>query len=212
MRILVPIDITEPKTRLAGLLSYPERRAFIQAMLRDVLTAINAAGDHDPLVLSTKPIDVQAEVEVDSLPLSAAVNTRLSEELLPTAVVMSDLPLITPQVIRHLVNQPNDVTISPGTGGGTNAVVVRTEQFFVDYHGLSYCDHQKIARDAGLTVSKFDSYRLSVDIDEPADLIEVLIHNTGDAREWLHNAGFALECTDVQRGRMVVSRHGQSVR
>jgi 2-phospho-L-lactate guanylyltransferase len=87
------------------------------------------------------------------------------------------------------------VVLAPGLGGGTNALVARDPAFEVDYHGASVRDHRRIARKAGLSTATVDSFRLAVDIDEPADLAEVLLHGDGAATAWLRNRG-RVETTD----------------
>jgi 2-phospho-L-lactate guanylyltransferase len=62
----------------------------------------------------------------------------------------------------------------------------------VDYHGASYLDHLAIAEEEGLSVDEVDSRRLAVDVDEPEDLAELLLHGEGAARDWLVDAGFEL--------------------
>jgi 2-phospho-L-lactate guanylyltransferase len=52
-------------------------------------------------------------------------------------------------------------------------------------------------------VTTVDSFRLAVDVDDLADLVEVLVHGTGSAAEWLRDAGFALE---TEGGQPVVTR------
>lgn len=214
MRVLVPFAAERPKTRLEPVLSAAERSSFAAAMLADVLEAIRLAA-HDPVVLSTAPIDdrageladaladelAAARVVVDERPLTTAVNDALAET--PVAVVMSDLPLVTPRVLRRFLGAEGDLVVAPGRGGGTNALVVREPRFRVDYHGTSYLDHLRIARRIGASVREFDSHRLSTDVDEPADLGEVLSLSDGTARRWLRDAGFELDVTD---GRVGVRR------
>ncbi|UWG49986.1 2-phospho-L-lactate guanylyltransferase, coenzyme F420 biosynthesis enzyme, CobY/MobA/RfbA family [Halalkaliarchaeum sp. AArc-CO] len=210
MHVLVPFAADRPKTRLDPVLSSAERSAFASAMLCDVLEAIFAAG-HEPVVLSTAPPEdptdklqtvlSDARTIVDDRPLTDAVNARLDE--VPIAVVMSDLPLVTPTVLRRFLEVDGDVAIAPGRGGGTNALVVRDADFSVDYHGTSYLDHLRIAQGIGASVREFDSHRLSTDVDEPADLVEVLSLSDGLARAWLERAGFELDATD---GRVGVRR------
>ena len=206
MRCLVPVAVDSPKSRLSGVLSASERQAFLRAMVVDVLSTL-AAVDCQPTVLATARIDddritSRARITVDDRPLSAAVNARLADGE-PTLVVMADLPLIEPPDIQRLVDSEADVTIAPGLGGGTNALAVREPSFRVDYHGASYLDHCRAADKVGATVETVDSRRLATDIDEPADLAEVLIHSDGAAAEWLTAAGFELETTG---GRVGVSR------
>jgi 2-phospho-L-lactate guanylyltransferase len=68
--------------------------------------------------------------------------------------------------------------------------------FRVDYHGASIRDHRAIAADAGLETATVDSFRLATDVDEPEDLVEVLLHAEGHATDWLREAGFAVTTTD----------------
>jgi len=51
----------------------------------------------------------------------------------------------------------------------------------------SYLDHVAAAKGADLTRTEVDSYRLATDVDEPADLAEVLLHADGresDTPQW----------------------------
>ena len=199
MEVLVPFAGREPKTRLADCLQADERAAFARAMCLDVCAAVADAG-HAPTVLSTAPIDVRWPVAVDDRPLTEAVNAALDP---PTAVVMADLPLLTPAAVRRLVGTDGEVVLAPGLGGGTNAAVVRHDGFAFDYHGASVRDHRARARAVDAALATVDSFRLAVDVDEARDLVEVLLHGTGRAAGWLTDAGFAVEATD---GRVVARR------
>jgi len=191
MRILVPFDTANPNTRLSSVLSSAERREFAAAMCRDVCTAIRAAG-HTPELLATADVTMDVSVTVDDRPLSTAVNAVLSDRSLPLAVVMSDLPLVTAESIQGLCAPNTDVVLAPGLGGGTNAFVTQAPEFSVDYHDGSYRKHLTIADEQSLSVETVDSFRLAVDIDDPGDLAEVLLHSEGRAATWLRNAGFVL--------------------
>ncbi|EMA28800.1 2-phospho-L-lactate guanylyltransferase [Haloarcula japonica] len=206
MRLVVPVSGSDPKTRLASVLSPDERRDFTEAMLADVVDAVTAAG-HEPEVISTAPVDCAVPVTVDDRGLDPLVNDLLASTVTSGegefAVVMADLPLITPKSIERLLAPDADIVLAPGLGGGTNAFVCRHPEFMVDYHGASIRDHRRIARDVGAGVAEIDSRRLATDIDEPADLAEVLLHSDGAAADWLTDAGFSLSLTD---GRVTVSR------
>lgn len=205
MRVVVPVGPHQPKTRLGDVLAPDERVAFTEAMLADVLGAIRGAG-RDPEVLSTAPIEVDAPVTVDDRALTPAVNAVLAEAKTeagePLAVVMADLPLATPESLTTLFETPGDVVLAPGRGGGTNAFVTRHPEFQVDYHGGSFLKHRRAAAELG-SVGIVDSHRLATDIDERADLVELLIHGEGAAADWLRGAGFAL---DRSTGRVAVQR------
>lgn len=202
MRVVVPFAAERPKTRLADVFTPGERQALARAMLRDVLATLDEAG-HTPVVLSTAPLDCSVPTTVDDRPLNAAVNAVL-EARSPVAVVMADLPLVTPDSLTRLFSAPGDVVLAPGRGGGTNALVSRHPGFRVAYHGTSYLDHVERARALGAHVTTVDSHRLATDVDERADLVEVLVHATGEARAWLDAAGVRLDAE--AGGRVTVRR------
>ena len=206
MDVLVPLAIDEPKTRLAGTLTAAERTAFARTMCADVLDAIRESG-HDTTVLATAAVDVDAPVRVDDRPLTEAVNAALDDAFEDGAkrvgIVMADLALATPPALDRLFGADGDVVLAPGRGGGTNAIVVGDPAFRTDYHGASIRDHREAARAVGADVTEIDSYRLATDVDEPADLVEVLLHGEGRAREWLVEASFEVTTAD---GRAITTR------
>jgi len=203
MRTIVPFDATAPKTRLAPVLDGAERRSFARAMLSDVLRTLEPT-PADPLVVATAPVDCETPVEVDDRSLTEAVNARLGAE--PTAVVVADLALATPASVERLFAPDADVTLVPGRGGGTNALAVRDPSFRVDYHGASFRDHRRIAASVGASVATVDSFRLSTDVDEPADLVEVLLHAPdGAAGSWLADRGFEVTVEGIDE-RVVARR------
>ncbi len=202
MRVVVPYSVHEPKTRLSSVLSTDERVQFSREMLQDVLAAVKSAGG-SPVVLATESIDLQVPVTVDNQPLTAAINAVIAEYDKPMGIVMADLALATPRTITALFRTPGDIVIAPGRAGGTNALVIRTSDYTVDYHGASYLDHLRTAQAISATVNEVDSYRLSTDIDEPEDLVEVYLRGEGRAADWLRAAGFQLSTTS---GRVTLTR------
>ena len=201
MQVVVPFAEEAPKSRLAPVLEADERREFARAMLADVCTTIQETG-REPTILATKPLSASVlestpgTVEIDERSLSVAVNAQLESADEPVAVVMADLPLVTPGVLERLFESPGDVVAAPGRGGGTNALVVRHPDFRTDYHGASYLDHREIAGDVGATLETVDSFRLSTDVDEPDDLVEVWLHGGERSRAALEELGFGLEATE----------------
>lgn len=187
MEILVPFDAIDPKTRLSPRLDDDQRALLARAMCRDVIAAIRATG-REPTVLSTGPVEFDAPTRIDERPLSTAVNDRLEDSDESVAVVMADLPLATPDALRRVFDASGDVVLVAGRGGGTNVVLARHPSFRVDYHGVSIRDHRQQARDLDLT--EVDSARLATDIDEPDDLVEVLLHSDGVAASVLREFGF----------------------
>lgn len=202
MRTVVPFDVSDPKTRLASVLTPDERRSFARAMLADVVHGLRKAGA-EPEVLATEPIDCNLSTTVDDRSLDTAVNDVLRGTEGPIAVVMADLALGTPDAFAKLLGIDADIVLAPGRGGGTNALVVRHSDFRVNYHGASIRDHRRIASELTDDVAQIDSFRLATDVDEPVDLAEVLLHTDGDAATWLREREFELTVAD---GRVGVTR------
>ncbi|GAB7018533.1 2-phospho-L-lactate guanylyltransferase [Halostagnicola bangensis] len=215
MHVVVPYAPDAPKTRLEPVLSPAERSILARVMLEDVLDSIRGTG-HEPTILSTEPLEIDAPVTVDKRPLTEAVNAALESRIRTAstksgtpeaiAIVMADLALTTPDALGKLFAPETDVVIAPGRGVGTNALVVRHPEFRVDYHGGSYLDHRRIAEEVDATLETVDSFRLGTDIDEPADLVEVLVHGTGNTPECLREFGFEL---DSREGRLEVVRSAE---
>ena len=202
---VIPFRPVNPKTRLSGLLSQDEREAFARAMLADVIGAVRSAG-LEPLVLSTTGYDCPGVgVRVAPCGLSDALNDLLPLLEGPVLVIMADLPLVTPEAVRRLTGTRADVAIAPGRGGGTNALYIREPaRFRVDYYQCSVAKHLGIAAEAGLTTELVDSFRLYLDLDEEEDLVDLLVHGTGQARAYLESLGIGLAVT---RGRVGIGRH-----
>jgi len=202
MHVVVPFDGREPKTRLVPILSARERREFALTMLEDVAGAIETVG-FEPTILATTAVDCAWPVIVDERPLDAAVNEQLASAVEPVAIVMADLALATPDALARLFSADGEVVLAPGRGGGTNAILARHPDFRVDYHDASITDHRAIAREIGTDAVEVDSFRLASDVDDPADLAEVLLHGDGRAAEWLREHGFELT---IDEGRVNVER------
>jgi 2-phospho-L-lactate guanylyltransferase len=218
MHVVVPFDAAAPKTRLAPLLDDSERHALASCMLGDVLDAVTST--HESVstvdVLATAPLDddndhhgqdhADVGVTVDDRPLTDAVNDVVTDTLPdePLAVVMADLGLATPSALTRLYGTAGDVVLVPGRGVGTNALVVRTPAFRVDFHGTSYLDHRLAAERVGASVETVDSFRLATDVDEPADLVEAFVHGGPRTVDWLTER-FELTVDD-EEGRVTLDR------
>ncbi|NLX48865.1 MAG: 2-phospho-L-lactate guanylyltransferase [Methanospirillum sp.] len=201
---VIPFRPVDPKTRLSNLLSRREREDFAGAMLADVTAAVRGAG-LEPLILSTHPFEwPDTLVRVADGGLSNAINGLLPELEGPVVVIMADLPLVTPDTVRRLVGSVAECAIAPGRGGGTNALLIRDPAHFrVDYYQCSFQKHLSAAKASGLSVEVIDSFRLYLDLDEEEDLVDLLIHGEGRARDCLCGLGFSLAVT---RGRVGIVR------
>lgn len=202
MRVIVPFDGRNPKSRLSPVLGPEEREAFASAMLSDVATAIESAG-YQPTILATTEPEVTWPVISDFRSLDVAVNEILDTTEEAVGIVMADLALVTPDVIESFFDTRGEVVLAPGLGGGTNAIIARHPDFRVDYHGASIRDHRAIADRIGATLTEVDSLRMASDVDEPADLVEVLLHGEGKSATRLGEQGFEIAIED---GRVDLER------
>lgn len=203
---LIPFKPVNPKTRLSCILGQEEREAFARAMLEDVIAAVQKSGCSATL-LCTHPFNHEnALIAVRKESLNDAINWALKQFHCPALIIMADLPLVTAGDIQRLIRTEKDMSIVPGRGGGTNIIFLKKPRCFrADYYGASFLDHMRIAEECGFSVEVIDSFRMSTDIDEKEDLVEILIHGKGrKSREYLENSGFSLALDE--KGRVGVQR------
>ena len=205
--VVIPFKPINPKTRLSCVLSQEERETFAIAMLRDVIHAVRSAGC-DPLILSTARFDLpdyeKIQIEILAQGLNEALDMFCTRSCEPLAIIMADLALADRSSLLALMTSGSDIAIVPGRGGGTNAVYIRSaNRFRAQYYDGSYLKHRQYAERSELSCSVIDSFRLFTDVDEKEDLIEVLLHNSGHARQYLLALGFEIE---LQHSRIGVSR------
>ena len=203
---VIPFRPANPKTRLSSLLSEDERCSLANGMLRDVIDAVRGAEGRVTL-LSTEPYDIEGvNLCVKPLGLNEALNEFFAEVCGPVLVIMSDLPLATPDAILRVTETDADCALVPGRGGGTNVIYLRDpSRFRADFYGASFLDHCHVAEEFGLSCEIIDSYRLSTDIDEKEDLVEIILHSRKESasRAFLESAGILLS---TNSGRVTVER------
>ncbi|NMB79741.1 MAG: 2-phospho-L-lactate guanylyltransferase [Methanomicrobiales archaeon] len=190
---LIPYKPRNPKTRLSEVLEPGEREKLAAEMLEDVLCTMREMCCM-PVIVATELFDH----EVTQITVTDADLNQTLNEILPTTtrdclIIMADLPLADEASLKRLVTTGKDMAIVPGRGGGTNVIYLKEPwKFRVAYYGASFLKHMKIAEEAGLSVEVIDSFRLHTDIDEPDDLVELLIHGKGRSRAYLEELGFTL--------------------
>jgi len=201
---LIPFKPKNPKTRLSTILEPEEREKFAQAMLEDVLGALKEMC-WMPVIVSTELFDSEiVQVTVTDADLNQTLNEILPNTSHDVVIIMADLPLASEEAIKRVITTKSDMAIVPGRGGGTNVIFLKEPtKFHVDYYGMSYLKHRKIAEEAGLSCEVIDSFVLHTDIDEKEDLVELLTHGTGKSRKYLEDLGFVLT---AENGRVGVER------
>jgi 2-phospho-L-lactate guanylyltransferase len=190
MKALIPYKKKNAKSRLSPALTLEEREEFVELMLRDVVSSLQEAGVKEIDILTTPdngvPKDLQATVVLNEHDLNEAINEYLSHEQKPILIIMADLPLVRAEHIKEIISKTEDVVIVPGKGGGTNIIFVKDpSNFHVKYYGSSFLNNCNIANDRKCSVYVYDSFLLSTDIDEPHDLVEIILHGHGNSREYV---------------------------
>jgi 2-phospho-L-lactate guanylyltransferase len=206
---LIPYRPINPKTRLAPVMTQEEREEFAEMMLGDVISTVYRTGCTITLLCTSEYACSKALVIVRKEGLNETINLALPQYHCPTLIIMSDLPMITLESLQRVLSTKADMAIVPGLGGGTNVIFVKHPGLFhVEYYGFSYHRHLQIAAELGFTVEIVDSMQMSTDVDEPSDLVELMIHGRGKSREWLCERGFSIL---VENGRMSLIRNGEGI-
>ncbi len=198
--MVIPFKNQGAKSRLVSVLTPQERQLLSFAMLKDVLHAVLGLGWATVLSrprLDAAKVGYDVEIAESELDLNDALNAFIAGEAMQgwpsdILIVMADLALLTQKDVAGILSCPGDVVLCPGRGGGTNMILIRSPEFRTCYQGVSFPKHLDYARQAGLEVSVFESFRAGSDIDCPEDLAEVLLHGQGEARVLLEKMGFSV--------------------
>lgn len=187
---IIPVKtLALAKSRLARMLTAPERRALVLAMLGDVLAALGAARSVDRIgVISAdgavlaQASGMGAEALLDHTPdlnsaLAQAAGRYAAEGARATLALPADVPLVAPEEIERLIAArfgPAGAVSAPSRDGGTNALLVWPPlalPFSFGPHSMAA--HQAAARERGLALRTFHADGLDLDIDQPDDLLRL---------------------------------------
>lgn len=207
MRAVIPYKKAGAKSRLSPVLSLEEREEFSEIMLLEVIASLQKAGIENIDILSPSMYGLETsskglgniQVLLDKNDLNEGLNSYLGKAGEPVLIAMADLPLLSASHIKDIMLSRKDVCIVPGKGGGTNLLFIKDpENYHVRYYGSSFLAHISIAEEAKKSIEVYDSFLAGTDIDEPEDLVELLIHGKGTSRAYISKK-FRLE---VSRGRV----------
>jgi 2-phospho-L-lactate guanylyltransferase len=206
VKAVIPYKKSRAKSRLSPVLSQEEREELVELMLNQVIVTVKEAGIETIDILSPSMLGLEnikgSRVFLDKKDLNGALNSYLEHSEEPVLIVMADLPLLSPDHVKEITSTKKDICIVPGKGGGTNILFIRDPSIYmVRYYGSSFLTHCSIAAESGQSVEVYDSFLASTDIDEPEDLVELLIHGRGAAKDYI-NRKFRLE---ISKGRVGLS-------
>ena len=193
MWAVIPVkQISQAKQRLSKILSSEERRDFFSAMLEDVLSmmvkidffekiilathcppAISIAGRHSITNFETGPDDGLNQAAGET------VNHLLENGIKDMFLIPGDIPLITEEEINSVLKaHPSapSLTIIPSRDKlGSNCILLSPPSRMPLKFGLgSYFRHLEIAQSNGLKINPMELPGFGLDIDQPADLFELL--------------------------------------
>ena len=180
----------EAKTRLAGVMSAPDRAALTEAMLADMLEAL---ATRIGSVWVVTPTDALAYLAVrhgarvlrqtEASGLNGAFDLALTflearAPYDPVALLVGDLPLLAPSDLEAAIGLAgaHDVVLAPAfADGGTGAVVLRAGlRLPLAFGGDSYRRHVTAARRLRLSAAVVEANSLGLDVDRPEDFRAVL--------------------------------------
>lgn len=209
MWAIVPIKrFEQAKERLASVLKAPERKALMLAMARDVLCALSRCQRLCGILLVSRAPQAKALAEAFGMRQFAESAEATLPEALGEArdhaveelgargifIVHADAPLIDPVEIDGLIAAHQGVTLLPDTKRiGTNGMICTPPDAipFV-FDGKSFSAHAEHARRAGLGPRVVDGSCLALDIDTPADLVQLLRRApSSQTGTYLQNSGVA---------------------
>ncbi|MFO7968225.1 MAG: 2-phospho-L-lactate guanylyltransferase [Archaeoglobaceae archaeon] len=206
VKIVIPFKPQSPKSRLSDILTLQERSRLVELMLLDVVETAKLCSD-DVMILASEMggFNCDCVIKEDPRDLNTALNSVIKESIVGqggagvgAAVVMSDLPLLTPETLKEFLDCEGDIVIAPGRRGGTNLLLIRDGRFRVSYHYGSFHKHLQTAGGLGIGARVFDSFYASTDIDDKDDLLELMLHGKGRAKDFLLSIGFTVDTSSPE--------------
>jgi len=189
--ILVPVKkLQDAKQRLSPALTREERTAFASAMLQDVLDALIAFRTREVALVTGDPNakklaavysfevieDTTNPGETGAIDLATRVCVERGET--ETLVLPGDIPLITShevQMIFDCAPREGTVLVPSASGRGSNGVLRRPADIIPLHFGNdSFIPHRAAAHATGKPVQILKLAGIGLDVDEPADLADLL--------------------------------------
>lgn len=198
---IIPVSrFSNAKTRLSPTLSADERENLLKAMLKDVIKVLKnsvhgvvvISSDKDVLKfvdnLNVLPLEEQGDTDLNGA-LSQAMNFCM-KYCSRIIIIPSDVPLIKENHVQEMLKmgEDRDIIIAPAKGGGTNALLCPIPQMKTKFGECSFFEHIKEAQINKFSLSVYDSFYVSMDVNTAEDLGEIMIHGKDtETRRFLKN-------------------------
>jgi len=198
MWAVVPVkELDEAKRRLAGQLAPHQRRSLVEAMLEDVLDALQAVEELAGILVVTRDAIVERRARERGVDTVAederGLNAALAQagELLEARgaqgmlIVPGDVPGVTPGEIRRVLarhgSAPRAVTlVADRQGNGTNCLVSTPPRLCDLRFGIdSFAAHRAAAAEVGVEATVVELPGLGLDLDVVEDLRRSLATGSG---------------------------------
>jgi len=192
---VIPIkQLEDAKQRLSGLLNSNERKLLFQAMVGDVLTAVEACTYIDNIVVVTNDQAVAelargfgAEIRPEPEPPGlieavTATGKQLAAEGVECMLFLpGDVPLVTPEELEVVLEgfgmsgKPEFMIVPASDLGGSNCVACSPPDCMSFGFGIdSFRKHLALARDRGIDPQVTKLPGIGLDIDTPSDISELM--------------------------------------
>jgi 2-phospho-L-lactate guanylyltransferase len=222
-------DFVNAKQRLSGVLAPHERRRVFQAMVNDVLDvlSIHPAIEQTVIISDDPSAEMlaehygvmhweEAQLQAKGLNgvIEAAAATLAEQGVADLMIVHGDLPLVSAEEIQvlvdaHLNSEKPAVSISPDSPKqGTNCMICSPPQVIRFHYGEnSFNKHSDEATSHNITVNVVPQSGLGCDIDNPADLNELLAseQTLKHSFRYLHDSGIAGRLSAMSIGDIAIA-------
>jgi 2-phospho-L-lactate/phosphoenolpyruvate guanylyltransferase len=192
--ILIPVkNLSAAKQRLASVLNQPQRTELAQAMLHDVVSEIAVwRGRPSSTLVTSDPfaIELAERYDFELIPdatnpgetaaIEMATDRCVARGIEYTLVVPADIPLIQSAELEEILARAprqGSVLAPAADGRGTNAALRRPANLFpLRFGNDSFKPHLAAARATGKECVVLNLPRIAIDVDNPADLQQILAH------------------------------------
>ena len=197
--ILIPVkNLSAAKQRLASVLDQAARTELAQAMLHDVVAAVVAWPGRPPTALVTGDpfaVDLARKYGFEVIPdpqnpgetgaIEMATRLCVERGIESTLIIPADIPLTKASELEEIfahAPEEGSVLVPAADGRGTNAAFRRPANLFpLRFGNDSFKPHLAAAQATGKLCRVLQLPGIAVDIDNPADLQELLTSN-GETR------------------------------